>query len=126
VCCGEHGFHWGRRKRSTSIGIGRYWLHLRKRATSEISHSTETMIRNERGHDGGRYHPARRSALNRAFCIQVCPWLLVAILLQSAPLSAEPIRVRYPEGTTHGFLALRTLEGKLLASGELTEVLHGK
>jgi len=41
-------------------------------------------------------------------------------------LSAEPIPVRYPEGTTHGFLALRTLDGKLLASGELTEVLHGK
>jgi hypothetical protein len=58
-------------------------------------------------------------------CVQVCPWLLVAILLQSDPLSAEPIPVRYPEGTTHGFLALRTLEGKLLASGELTEVLHG-
>jgi hypothetical protein len=58
-------------------------------------------------------------------CIQVCSWLLVAILVQSGPLSAEPIRVRYPEGTTHGFLALRTPEGKLLASGELTEVLHG-
>jgi hypothetical protein len=33
--------------------------------------------------------------------------------------------VRYPEGTIHGFLALRTLEGKLLASGELTEILLG-
>jgi hypothetical protein len=33
--------------------------------------------------------------------------------------------VRYPEGTTNGFLALRTLEGKVLASGNLTEVLHG-
>jgi hypothetical protein len=83
------------------------------------------MIGNERGHDSGRYHPARRSAINRALCIQVCSWLLVAILVQSGPLSAEPIRVRYPEGTTHGFLALRTPEGKLLASGELTEVLHG-
>jgi hypothetical protein len=83
------------------------------------------MIRKERGHDGGRYHPARRSALNRALCIHVCPSLLVAILLQSGPLSAEPIYVRYPEGTTHGFLALRTLEGKLLASGDLTEVVHG-
>jgi len=40
-------------------------------------------------------------------------------------VSSEPIPVRYLEGTTHGFLALRTLEGKLLASGELTEVLHG-
>lgn len=55
----------------------------------------------------------------------VCSWLLVAILLQPSPLSAEPIPVRYPEGTTHGFLALRTPEGKLLASGDLTEVLHG-
>jgi len=52
-------------------------------------------------------------------------WLLFAILLQPGPLSGEPIPVRYPEGTTHGFLALRTPEGKLLASGDLTEVLHG-
>jgi hypothetical protein len=51
--------------------------------------------------------------------------LSVAILLQPGPLSAESISVRYPEGTTHGFLALRTLEGKLLASGDLTEVIHG-
>jgi hypothetical protein len=57
--------------------------------------------------------------------IQICPWLLFAILLQTSPLSAEPIRVRYPEGTTHGFLALRTLAGELLATGDLTEVLHG-
>lgn len=40
-------------------------------------------------------------------------------------MSAESIPVRYPEGTTHGFLALRTQEGKLLAAGDLTEVLHG-
>lgn len=52
-------------------------------------------------------------------------WLSVFILLRPGPLSAESILVRYPEGTTHGFLALRTLEGKLLASGELTEVVHG-
>jgi hypothetical protein len=40
-------------------------------------------------------------------------------------LKAEPIPVHYPEGTAHGFLALRTPEGKLLAAGDLTEVLHG-
>jgi hypothetical protein len=57
--------------------------------------------------------------------IQIHPWLLFAILLQPSRLSAESIPVRYPEGTTHGFLALRTLEGKLLATGDLTEVLHG-
>src|SRR5258708_740022 len=58
------------------------------------------------------------------------PWMwccsfLVTMLLQPGRLAAEPIAVRYPEGTTHGFLALRTLEGKLLATGDLTEVLHG-
>jgi hypothetical protein len=56
-----------------------------------------------------------------------CPFVivLIAILLQPGFVAAEPIAVRYPEGTTHGFLALRTLDGKLLAAGDLTEVLHG-
>ncbi len=57
--------------------------------------------------------------------IPIRPWLFIAILLQPGALTAETISVRYPEGTTHGFLALRTLEGKLLAAGDLTEVLHG-
>jgi hypothetical protein len=73
-------------------------------------------------HDRGHYHSG---PVERSLAIRVCYWLLVAILLEHEPLSAEPIPVRYPEGTTHGFLALRTLDGKLLASGELTEVLHG-
>lgn len=83
------------------------------------------MICTERGHDSGRYHPARRSARNRALRIRICPWLFIAILLQSGALTAATVSVRYPEGTTHGFLAVRTLEGKLLAAGDLTEVLHG-
>jgi hypothetical protein len=72
------------------------------------------------------YHSARRAAGKRALRFRICRWLFLAILLRPSPLSAESIPVRYPEGTTHGFLALRTLDGKLLASGELTEVLHGK
>src|SRR5437762_12230214 len=83
------------------------------------------MICADRGHNNGRYHPARRPGSNRALRIQVCPWLLFAILLQRSPLSAEPIPVRYTEGTTHGFLALRSPEGKLLATGDLIEVIHG-
>ena len=71
------------------------------------------------------YHSARRAAGKRALRFRICRWLFLAILLRPSPLSAESIPVRYSEGTTHGFLALRTLEGKLLASGELTEVLHG-
>jgi len=57
--------------------------------------------------------------------VQVCVWLTFAILLLPGPLSAESIPVRYPEGTIHGFLALRSPEGKLLATGDLIEVIHG-
>jgi hypothetical protein len=35
---------------------------------------------------------------------------------------AAPIPVRYPEGVTHGFLALRTTEGKTIARGDLLQV----
>src|SRR5207249_9189558 len=37
----------------------------------------------------------------------------------------EQVSVRHPEGLQHGFLALRTLEGKILADGELTQVAEG-
>jgi hypothetical protein len=83
------------------------------------------MICAERGHNNGRLSPSTETSHYRALGIQVCPWLLFAILLQPSFLSAEPIPVRYPEGTTHGFLALRSPEGKLLATGDLIEVIHG-
>jgi hypothetical protein len=51
--------------------------------------------------------------------------LLVVVLLQSGPLPAEPVPVRYREGSVHGFLAIRTLEGKILAAGDLTQTLRG-
>ena len=35
--------------------------------------------------------------------------------------SADPIRVRYPEGASHGYLALSDTSGKTLAHGELTQ-----
>jgi hypothetical protein len=52
--------------------------------------------------------------------------LLTWVLLLSSPvLSQSPIAVRYTEGLVHGFLVLRTLEGDVLADGEVTEVAHG-
>lgn len=51
--------------------------------------------------------------------------LVVAILLQPDVLPAEPVAVRYKEGSLHGFLVLRTMEGKILASGDLTQSLCG-
>src|SRR5436309_10651818 len=51
--------------------------------------------------------------------------LLAIVLLQLGALPAEPIPVRYREGTNHGFLAVRTLEGKILAAGDLTQTVRG-
>lgn len=45
--------------------------------------------------------------------------------LQLASAHAEPIPVRYPEGVTHGFLVLRTLQGKDVADGDLSQVVRG-
>src|SRR5437879_6594550 len=57
---------------------------------------------------------------------------LLAVLLACAapfptiPLTrAEQVRVRHMEGLMHGFLALRTLDGKRLADGEMTQIAEG-
>ena len=46
---------------------------------------------------------------------------LIALALTGA-VSAEPVAVRFSEGVTHGFLALRTPDGALIASGDLAQV----
>lgn len=51
--------------------------------------------------------------------------LVWAILLQLSPLPAEPVAMRYMEGSLHGFLVLRTMEGKILAAGDLMQSLRG-
>ena len=51
--------------------------------------------------------------------------LVFALWIQPKALLSEQIRVRYTEGLTHGFLALRTLDGKLLATGELAQAAQG-
>jgi hypothetical protein len=48
-----------------------------------------------------------------------------SVLLRPGSLPAETVAVRHMEGTFHGFLALRTQEGKTLAAGDLIEVTHG-
>jgi hypothetical protein len=49
--------------------------------------------------------------------------LLICALQPRAP--AESIPVRHVEGTVHGFLALRSKEGKALAVGDLFQVVRG-
>src|SRR6266567_1620247 len=56
--------------------------------------------------------------------------LLATMLACAAPfepilVSADQVPVRHMEGLMHGFLALRTLDGKRLADGEMTQVPKG-
>ena len=53
--------------------------------------------------------------------------LLVFMMVGSLPsrLTAAPVPVRFVEGATHGFLALRRLDGVLVAPGELLQVVRG-
>ena len=43
----------------------------------------------------------------------------------SATVQSEPVRVRYRQGSVHGFAALRTLDGRLIATGETTQTVRG-
>jgi hypothetical protein len=63
---------------------------------------------------------ARVWRLARVSLVLGCAGFLLA-----AATSAEQVAVRHTEGLTHGFLALRTLEGKTLADGEITQFAEG-
>jgi len=73
----------------------------------------------------GPMGPARRLDSTMADSLRF--GLLAGLLcwLQPAVLHAEQIAVLHPEGLMHGFLALRTLDGKILADGEMTQVAEG-
>lgn len=51
--------------------------------------------------------------------------LAVAWFASSVSLRGEPVPVRHPEGTLHGFLALRTLDGATIADGDLVQTANG-
>lgn len=51
--------------------------------------------------------------------------VLMSALLGPIPLPAAPIPVRFAEGAAHGFLLLRSLDGALLATGDLFQVARG-
>ncbi len=50
------------------------------------------------------------------------PVLCLAALLFAGSAAAEPVAVRFTEGITHGFLALRTPDRALIAAGDLIQV----
>src|SRR6185369_3553214 len=63
--------------------------------------------------------PLARKTLSTSFCF------VIMILFMTASAVAQPVQVRYREGSVHGFLALSTLEGRALASGDLIQTVRG-
>ena len=50
---------------------------------------------------------------------------LMVLLCGLTSIPAEPIPVRYVQGSMHGFLVLKTLEGRTIATGVVTQTVHG-
>ena len=59
--------------------------------------------------------------------VRYAQWTLIAIAGLAFHLCAlgDPVPVHYPEGTVHGFLSMTDSDGKVLASGDLIQVLRG-
>jgi hypothetical protein len=55
----------------------------------------------------------------------LCLLALVTVVLPPQPAAAAPVRVRFVEGALHGFIVLRTVNGVLIASGDLLQVRRG-
>lgn len=53
------------------------------------------------------------------------PAIVLLFALSSTPVVAQPVAVRFSEGLIHGFLTLRTLDGKLVANGDLIQKAQG-
>src|SRR3954451_2346963 len=51
-------------------------------------------------------------------------FLLAALSLLGSQSDAQ-VAVRYPEGSLHGFLVLRSMDGQTLAHGDITQVAQG-
>ena len=50
---------------------------------------------------------------------------IVTALLLDMKLSAEPVPVRHPQGSSHGFLVVKTVAGTRIATGDATQIVHG-
>jgi hypothetical protein len=61
----------------------------------------------------------RRWGIRRTLMTAALSWLLSAW-----SVFADPVAVRFPEGTLHGFLTLRLPDGKVLAAGDLLQTVR--
>jgi hypothetical protein len=51
--------------------------------------------------------------------------LVIAALCITSGLLADPVPVKYTEGTVHGYLAVKTLDGKLMGGADLIQTVDG-
>jgi hypothetical protein len=52
--------------------------------------------------------------------------VIVSLVCASATFAnADTVPLRHPQGTLHGFLELRNNDGHIVASGDITQVVHG-
>ena len=58
----------------------------------------------------------------RATCTFMAAILVVVVVLVNSPANAAPVPVRFPEGVAHGYLLVRSLVGKTIGQGEITQV----
>jgi hypothetical protein len=82
------------------------------------------------GNSYRRKNPYRIEFLGRTLVrmIKWIPFLLssLALLLIPSTSSATLIPAEYKEGTSHGFLVLRSQQGKILATGEVIQTIDGQ
>jgi hypothetical protein len=75
-------------------------------------------------HPASVVHGSQRSLMKRIL-VQCVRSLWLVLLFNCGVLSAEPVPVRHREGTIHGFLLVRTLQGAAIAIGDLVQVPRG-
>jgi len=51
--------------------------------------------------------------------------LRASVVLLAVSLGAEPVKVRHPQGSAHGFVIVKTQGGIRLATGDVTQIVHG-
>jgi hypothetical protein len=67
-----------------------------------------------------------RSTVISFMTAMLCLLALVTVVLTPHPVAAAPVGVRFVEGSLHGFIVLRTVNGVLLASGDLLQMRRGR
>ena len=55
----------------------------------------------------------------------LCLLVVATVMLPPYPTAAAPVGVRFVEGSLHGFVVLRTVNGVLIASGDLLQTRRG-